>query len=33
MNEYPEMNSRDDERRERLIQIFEEDHELFDVLE
>lgn len=32
MDDYPEIDGLDDERRKRLIQIFEEDRELFDAL-
>lgn len=33
MDEYPRIDGMDDKRRERLIQIFEEDHELFKALD
>jgi hypothetical protein len=32
MDESPEIDGMDEARRERLIQIFEEDRELFDAL-
>lgn len=32
MDDYPEIDGMDDARRKRLIQIFEEDRELFDAL-
>lgn len=32
MEDYPEIDGMDEERRERLIKIFEEDRELFDAL-